>query len=242
MQTSYHSWNSPILSMDMPLKEYGHFGIPMLMFPTAAADFEEYERMKLIDAIEHHVDAGRVKLYCVNAINNLSWFNESIHPYERARRQRLYDSYIRHEVVPFIYSRCGGQVPICTVGASMGAYHAINEQLKNPDVFKYSIGMSGIYEMTRYCDGEMNEDIYLNNPPDYIGGMSDHEQLERLRSCSINIIVGRGPWEHVDWSERIAHVLWDKAVPCNLDIWGHDVSHDWPWWRIELDHYIQKMF
>ena len=35
----------------MPLVAYGHAGYPLLMFPTAAADFLEYERVYLIDAI-----------------------------------------------------------------------------------------------------------------------------------------------------------------------------------------------
>ncbi|MBM3462674.1 MAG: esterase [Armatimonadetes bacterium] len=242
MNKSYHYWRSPALGIDMPMAVYGHFGTPMLMFPTAAADFEEYERMGLIGAIAHHVEAGRVKLYCVNAINNMSWFNDGIHPAERARRQALYDRYIHEEVVPFIHNNCNGMVGICTVGASMGAYHAVNEQLKHPWVFRYSIGMSGIYEISRYFDGYYDDNCYFNNPPDYVGGMTDHNALEQLRACSINIVVGQGPWEHVDWSERIADALWSKAVPCNFDKWGFDVSHDWPWWKVEMNHYIPKLF
>ncbi|MHB2019302.1 MAG: hypothetical protein ACYCW6_20315 [Candidatus Xenobia bacterium] len=28
----------------------------------------------------------------------------------------------------------------------------------------------------------------------------------------------------------------------NLDLWGYDVAHDWPWWKKELDYYIGHMF
>ena len=38
--------------------------------------------------------------------------------------------------------------------------------------------------------------------------------------------------------ERLAAVLRGKGIPHNLDMWGYDVDHDWPWWRKMLDHYI----
>jgi esterase/lipase superfamily enzyme len=242
MQKEYHYWRSPNLGIDMPLAVYGNYGVPLLMFPTAAADFEEYERFGLTDAVSQHVNAGRVKLYCINAINNESWFADYLHPAERARRQVYYDKYVAEEVVPFIHSHCRGWQPICTVGASMGAYHALNEQLKHPEVFKWSICMSGVYDMRRYFDGFYNDDCFFNNPPDFISQLNDHYLLEQMRSCSINLIVGRGPWEHIDWTQSMADTLWSKAIPANMDVWGHDVSHDWPWWKVEMNTYIPRLF
>ena len=37
---------------------YGHAGYPLLMFPTAAADYLEYERFYLVDAIKDFIEAG----------------------------------------------------------------------------------------------------------------------------------------------------------------------------------------
>src|SRR6186997_1126770 len=98
MNKEYQSWHSPILGMTMPIVSYGHFGKPILMFPTAAADCEEYERFQLISAVQHHIDAGRVKIYSIDSINRHSWMNREIHPKERARRQALYDTYVNEEV------------------------------------------------------------------------------------------------------------------------------------------------
>jgi len=36
-------------------------------------------------------------------------------------------------------------------------------------------------------------------------------------------------------------VLAAKQIPHTLDLWGHDVNHDWPWWRKMLPHYIDKL-
>ena len=43
----------------MPLVAYGHAGYPLLMFPTAAADYLEYERFHLVDAIKPFIETGR---------------------------------------------------------------------------------------------------------------------------------------------------------------------------------------
>src|SRR5512134_2301684 len=45
-------WRSPALAMDMPIVSYGHAGRPLLLFPTAAADFLENERFYLVKAVE----------------------------------------------------------------------------------------------------------------------------------------------------------------------------------------------
>src|SRR5207249_4137443 len=89
-----HRWYSPSLNQEMPIAVYGDFGAPLLMFPTAAADFEEYERFLLVDAISHHIESGRVKVYSINSINRESWLNDRIPPPARAWRQVEYDRYV----------------------------------------------------------------------------------------------------------------------------------------------------
>ena len=43
----------------MDLVVHGHWGPPMILFPTSGGDEEEYERQSLIGAIAEHIDAGR---------------------------------------------------------------------------------------------------------------------------------------------------------------------------------------
>ena len=47
MRRDTTSWYSHNLGMEMPFVAYGHAGYPLLMFPTAAADYLEYERFLL---------------------------------------------------------------------------------------------------------------------------------------------------------------------------------------------------
>ena len=50
MQREIYKWRSPNLNKDMEIVIYGHYGYALLMFPTAEADYLEYERFKLIDS------------------------------------------------------------------------------------------------------------------------------------------------------------------------------------------------
>ena len=61
MERRITTWHSPNLNTEMPLVAYGHDGPPLLMFPTAAADYLEYERFYLVDAIKEFIDAGRLR-------------------------------------------------------------------------------------------------------------------------------------------------------------------------------------
>ena len=64
----------------MPLVAYGHDGPPLLMFPTAAADYLEYERFYLVDAIKQFIEAGKLRAYSINSVNRYSLLNEQMPP------------------------------------------------------------------------------------------------------------------------------------------------------------------
>jgi esterase/lipase superfamily enzyme len=44
MEKMLSSWYSPALQKEMPVAVYGNYGFALLMIPTAAADYLEYER------------------------------------------------------------------------------------------------------------------------------------------------------------------------------------------------------
>jgi esterase/lipase superfamily enzyme len=232
-------WHSPNLSLDMPIVRYGHEGHPLLLFPTAQADFLENERFFLIKAIEPMIWAGKVQVFSIDSINRYAWMNDDVHPLEKARRQRLYAQYIEDEVVPHIRRVVGYDARIATSGASFGAFHAANLLFRRPDLFDCVIAMSGFYDLEPgYTEGHMNDDIYFNNPVSYLANL-EGTYLDLLRHhCQIHIVSGRGAYEAPHKSEQLSRVLSSRGVGHNLDLWGYDVNHDWPWWRRMLPHYI----
>ena len=127
---------------------HGHWGPPMLMFPTSGGDEGEYERQGLIGAIGEFIDAGQVKCFCVNVNHGDSFANRRAHPLHRSWMQRQYDEYIRHEVIPFARQHCQSpDAAVWTMGASLGAYHAAKTLFKHPDVVKRCFALSGVYDM-----------------------------------------------------------------------------------------------
>jgi esterase/lipase superfamily enzyme len=70
--------------------------------------------------------------------------------------------------------------------------------------------------------------------------------LDWLRGrLSILHVVGQGAWEThptgaLPSTVRLARLLQEKGIRCELDLWGYDVSHDWEWWQRQLAHHLPR--
>jgi len=224
---------------------YGHWGRPVVAFPAERGDAGEFERHGMVGAIGDLLAAGRVKLYCVDSFDAESWSNPAVPLEERGRRHQVYESWLLDQVVPFIRDDSGGATELIACGCSLGAFHAANFALKRADVFPLAICMSGNYDPAAWEGwGERGEAAYFNNPMDYVvhlGG--DH--LDWLRGqLSILLICGQGQWEDTTGSleatRRFAALLESKGIRHEIDLWGHDVPHDWPSWRAQFSHHLPR--
>lgn len=227
----------------MEIAVYGHYGFGLLMFPTAAADYLEYERFGLINVIAPFIDAGRLKVFSINSINKESWLNPHVSPPDRALQHQRYNEYIVREVVPFIKNHCSQETPIITTGASLGAFHASNTFFRRPDVFDGVIAMSGSYDIKSYSNGYYDDNCYFNSPVDFLPNLNDEFLLGKLRSKHhIYILTGQGAYEAPEHSIRLSQILSSKSIPHQLDLWGYDVPHDWPTWLKMLPHVLETRF
>src|SRR5689334_24293110 len=100
MERRTTSWYSQNLNMEMPLVVYGHAGPPLLMFPTAAADYLEYERFHLVDAIKEFIEGGKIRAFSINSVNRYSLLNKEAHPSWKVEMLTRYDRYVADEVLP----------------------------------------------------------------------------------------------------------------------------------------------
>jgi esterase/lipase superfamily enzyme len=243
MERRTTAWFSHHLNSEMPLVAYGHAGPPLLMFPTAAADYLEYERFHLVEAIKPFIDAGRLRAYSINSVNRYSLLNEQMPNHLKAELLARYDRYITDEVLPLIRKDCaGGEVRPITTGASLGATLSVNAYFKHPDLFRGVIAMSGSYDIRSYLHGHYDDNVYFNNPVDYLSNLSDDYYLPILRRADcILIMTGQGSYEAPERSRALSDILSSKGIPHELDVWGQDVNHDWPWWRKMLPHALGKV-
>jgi esterase/lipase superfamily enzyme len=157
--------------------------------------------------------------------------------------QAMFDSYLRDELVPFIWDNCQSPgIWISTMGSSFGAYHAANSLFKHPDVIKRCFAMSGVYDLKNFMDGMYDDNFYFNNPVDYLANLSDGWAYHHLASCDIHLVTGTGEWERPAPTYRLSDILRHKGIRHSLDDWGPQGGHDWPYWKNEMREYVARLF
>jgi esterase/lipase superfamily enzyme len=242
MLVEHHGWHSPRLGQGMGIDVYGHYGAPLIVFPTSGGDHREYASQGMIDTLAGFIDGGRVKLYCVDTVNNQSWYDKQAHPRHRSYLQAMYDAYLMEEVIPFIESHCQSPgIAVSTTGASFGAYHAANTLLKHPQRVKRCLALSGVYDVRRFMDGDYDDNFYFNNPVDYMASLSDPWYFGHLASCDIRLVTGHGPYEDSAPTWRLSEVLSGRNVAHSVDDWGPDGGHDWPYWKRQMSEYLARL-
>ena len=233
------SWTSQRLPETARVVRWGHFGTPVLLFPTAGGDYEEVERFHLVGALAPLIDAGRIKVYSIDSVAGKHWLRGEDSPEYCSRVQNLYDQFVYSEVVPLIRTDCNDpNIEIVTTGASIGAFNAVATLCRHPDVFRLAIGMSGTYDLSKYLNGKMNLDFYYSSPVHWLPGLPEGPQLAQLRSRLVLLPTGQGKWEDISESWRIANLLGAKGVPNRVDPWGTDWDHNWITWRAMLPKYL----
>ncbi|MCB9779887.1 MAG: hypothetical protein H6742_15080 [Alphaproteobacteria bacterium] len=236
------SWDSaPLQGRTMHMARWGHFGVPVLLFPTAGGDFEECERFLMIRALAPLVDAGRIKVYSIGSISSETWLDRDQRPWHKSWLQERYCDFVRHEVLPRMSQDSGGTRGFVAAGASLGAYNTVLAAARDPAWFSMAIAMSGTYDFDRWMGGHRDREHYLTQPLYFLPNVPEGPLLDQLRQVRFIIASGKGraeaPWE----SERLVQVLAAKGIPHHLELWGEDVHHDWPTWRTMLPLFLDKL-
>ena len=234
MRRSYHRWHSPSLQRDMELLVFGHGGPRVLAFPASRHPFFDWEDRGLVAALAGPLEAGRLQLYCVDQVDAESWYGWHLHPAERAGRHVQYDRYLLDEVVPL--TRQNPDPLLIAAGPSFGAYHAVNFALRHPEQVGRVVGLSGLYDIGRFTNGYCDDNVYFNNPVDFLANEQDPARLEALRRVEIILAVGQDDPLYRG-TQHFSGLLWGKGIWHALRVWA-GFAHDWPVWARMLPLYI----
>jgi esterase/lipase superfamily enzyme len=224
---------------------YGHYGRPVLVFPSEQGKAYDFANNGMVGAVADLIEAGRVKLYCVDSYDSQTWARRDRPMEDRARRHEAYEAWIVDQVVSFIADDSKGAHDIITTGCSMGAFHALNFAFRRADLFPMAMCFSGNYDPSTWHGwGERGDSAYFNNPSDYLANLhGDHVEWLRSR-VSILLVCGQGQWEDTTGSlastKHIAGLLAAKGIRHEMDLWGYDVPHDWPSWRAQWAHHLPR--
>jgi esterase/lipase superfamily enzyme len=231
MHEQYHRWYSPSLSKDIEVLAFGNRGYPIVLFPTSMGRYHENKDFKLIESVAWFLDEGLVKIYCPDSIDSLSWYNKSAHPGARVRNHNWYDLMLLNELVP-LAQRETGVNRIAVSGCSFGGYHAMNFAFRHPEVVKYVFTMGASFDIKPQVDGYYDDNVYFNNPPDFIPGAQNPFFNDMM------VVLGTGTHDMCwDANEKMAAILRDKGINHWLDV-RPEADHDWPVWRQMFTHYL----
>jgi esterase/lipase superfamily enzyme len=235
------SWHSGRVGQSINLVRWGHYGQPVLMFPTAGGDAEEVERMGVIGAVWPMIEAGRIKVYSCDSVAGRAFSNGSGSVEYRCWLQNGFGEYVANEVVPAIRTDCMDEgIEVISAGASIGAFNAVAVACRYPWAFRAALGMSGTYNLERLFGFQGNEDFYFASPYCFLPGLEGPD-LEALRRMFILMAYGEGRWENPDETWRMADILGAKGIPNRVDVWGSEWDHDWETWRHMLPIYLNEL-
>lgn len=232
-------WWSPRLFQELTVARWGHYGTPVLLFPTAGGDAEEVERHLLLESIGGLVESGTIKVYSVDSIAGRALATREGSTEHRMWLFNQFHQAIAAEVVPAIHADSAGPVEVVVAGASIGAFNALACVCRYPDLFRAAICMSGTFDLEAFI-GDSNEDLYFSSPLSFLPGL-EGPQLERLRQRFVVLASGTGRWEDIGESWNIAKVLGEKQIPNRVDDWGPTYDHDWPTWAEMLPTYLDQL-
>lgn len=235
MHREYHAWHSPSLNRHMEMLIFGHAGARILVFPTSQGKYYEWEDRGMMGALHHHINNGWIQLYCVDSVDAESWYCNWAHPGGRAYRHHQYDQYLLNEVLPLSNQKNANPF-LMTLGASFGAYHAMNFGLKHADKVDRIIALSGLYDIRGFTDGYSDDFVYFNNPMQYIQHENEWHRLKQLQH--LDIIMATGREDRLIGSARaLSGLLWGKGIGNALREWD-GWSHDWQYWEKMLLLYL----
>ena len=208
----------------------------MLVFPTSRGRFFQWEDFRMFDALAQHLEEGWLQFFCVDGIDNETWYD-----FERVQTSVLemhqaYDRYLLEEFLPAIEGH--NQNPFLMVtGASFGAFQAANFAFRHPHKVRRLLAMSGDYCIRKYLDDYYDTSVYFNNPVDYLPLTHAPDILGALRSMDIILAAGQSDF-CLPPTLRLSGILRDLGVPHRCEVWGQDAIHDWPTWKKMVRAYL----
>ena len=235
MNREYGKAYSPALGRDMEILVFGDRGRPVLVFPTSMGRFYQWEDFGMIAHLQRRIDGGGLQLWCVDSIDEESFYNKQVAGPDRARRHLAFDRYLADEVVPAI-TRVNTDAHLELLGASFGAFHAVALATRHPGIARRVIGLSGAYDAARWLGPQGGDDAYFVNPLAFVPGLTDEGQLRPLRETEFVIATGVDD-PNVTGSRQIVGELQAKGVPATLHLWN-GWAHDWPYWKEMVDTFL----
>ncbi len=225
MKRTYKSWKSPSMGKEMELLIFGDEGTPVIVFPSAHGNYKEWEEKGGIQALSQQIDEGYNQFFCVDSFAAESFMNKTIDPLTRVLRFTQYQAYVMDELLPFISDENSNPY-IITTGVAIGAYCALLLALKYPTNFHKVVGICGYYDISVHMNGVNDDNIYFNNPIEFIPNLNDDKLLKLISSVDIRLLnYQNDPTK--DETRQMSDVLWLKFIEHEHYVWDEEATDLW---------------
>ncbi|MGB5274854.1 MAG: alpha/beta fold hydrolase [Flavobacteriaceae bacterium] len=231
----YIPYYSNILSRNINVEVTGHWGHPVLMFPSSGGQFTQNTDFGLNGSVMRFVDEGRIKLYNVETIDMLSFYADDLASEVKIHNYELYMQFLKEELIPYIQNECNTH-RVAVAGVSFGGYHAANTAFRYPDLVSHLFTMSGVFNIRNFTPLSDDLRIYLNCPDEFM------QNAEGWQYHHMQIVLSTSDWDSCQpKNQNMAGILEAKGIPYWYDEkkW---IEHDWPLWKMVFPEYIGKYF
>lgn len=232
---NYIQYYSNTLGRNINLEITGHWGHPILMFPSSGGQYTQNTDFGLSASVMKYVEQGRIKLYNVETIDMLSFYDDNMDSATKIHNYELYMQFLKDELIPYIQKECHVH-RIGVAGVSFGGFHAANMAFRFPDLVSHLIAMSAAFSIRNMTPLLDDMRIYYNCPDEFM----QHEEGWKFEH--MQIVLSTSDWDIcLDKNKHMSATLNEKGIAHWYDEkkW---ISHDWPLWRMVFPAYIENYF
>ena len=191
------------------------------------------------------LDGGRVKLYCVPSFDRESWTRGDLPLEERARRHGHYEWWVLTRLVPFVQADSHTHELIAT--------GCVVRRLPRGELLPQArrpLPARDLHERRlrrRRCRVAASAATPSTSTTRWTTSRTSHgDHLDWLRRAGLarcsSAARGSGRTRPARSTRRSASARCSprRAFRHEVDLWGHDVPHDWPSWRRQIAHHLPR--
>ena len=220
---------------DFDVTLYGTAGRPVIVFPEGNSSCASWEDGGMVDALAGLIDAGRVRLFCVDSADGASWYAGFAPTDYRLASLGGYFDLVENELVQLVSDEAPGAGAPIVAGAGIGALNATIAMLRRPNLYSGLLALSGTYDAAWVVGDAMSDGWRAFSPVDLARGLGDNPLLvEGLSGSQLAFVCGTGAGEEGGETQRtLQGELASAGVVATFEYWGADVDHSWGWWQEE---------
>jgi esterase/lipase superfamily enzyme len=241
-----NSWSFVVPELTVPIgvTRWGHFGMPVVLFASAGGDSLEAERLQLVASLAPLTDAGRIKVYAVDGTAMRMLLAGTAAPEARVRAQRAFDQWVESGLGPLVRRDCESDtLELLACGCALGAASAVQALLRDPQLFRGAIGLSGTYDLLPWLNAGQpwSEDVAADaevSPLQHLARLADGPLLVRLRQRPITLACTAGDYDDPRATEAMAQRLRGRGIATRTDVWEPGFHFGFPSWCQMLPRFV----